>query len=940
MVNLEKSAKGMDEKIAVIACGVLALDMRDLKQKPGQDVQLHFLPGGLHASPDKLRIKLQERIDAIDAVGEVSRIIIGYGLCGHGTSGICSRNIPLIIPRVHDCIALFLGSDDAYREQFGNAPGTYYLSAGWVEENDNDQTGMGSAAQKLSPNAATPHSMDETTDENEAFVENFMQGWTRNYTRAAYIDTGVGGGKEHYARKAEEMAHKYGWEYERLAGTHGLLVKAMTCKQTTDDMLLVPPMSKTDYDALKGRLICVSQDQCNPGTADHALGKTCFAFPPRTQRSRKGIGIGIDAGGTYTDAVIYDFEKDMVVQKNKGLTTHWDYRHGIREALSGLSSDLCSQASLVALSTTIATNAIVEGRGQSVGLIVMPPCGWSELEGFQHSPVATIKGQMSIDGSEIEPVDENEVRSVARNLIEQQGVTAFAVGGYASHVNAAHELMVKKAIQTTTGLICTCSHELSNSLHYRVRAETAALNARIIPCLEELLQNVTTTLQEQEIRAPVMVVRSDGSFMNLASACERPLETMLSGPAASVAGAGWLADLDNGLIVDIGGTTTDSAILVDGEVEINAEGASIGGWQTHIKALDLQTIGLGGDSCVRSQNEKITIGPDRVVPLCWLGAEASGMAKAFLAVLSSDGVGGSKPEDWIFLIRTRKTIDKACTPRETKILDHLAPGPMTPVGLAQALELPHPAMLSLSSLLEHQLIAYSGFTPTDALHITGKQIQWNASVSELVAERCATPNQTAIDWANCVISAFQDRLAYEISFKALSRVLPSLDREHALTHDMLVHLFASNEAKLPGLQLSLPWPIVGIGAPAKVFVPLAGEKMHAEVVIPEHADVANAVGAIVGTVSIRQTIRVHVDEKGIFRVSGASSSPRFSAVEDATDWIIRHLKQVLTERAYQAGCSDPAIQIQVSDNMVPSKDGVPIFVGREVHGHAQGVPSL
>jgi hypothetical protein len=128
------------KRVHVIACGVLGIDLRDLAGRLGLEVSLQFLPGGLHSTPLELRRQLQEAIDEATARRMGDMIAIGYGVCGLGTVGIHARTIPLAIPRVHDCIALFLGSDRAYKEQFSRYPGTYYISAGWVQEKATPQS--------------------------------------------------------------------------------------------------------------------------------------------------------------------------------------------------------------------------------------------------------------------------------------------------------------------------------------------------------------------------------------------------------------------------------------------------------------------------------------------------------------------------------------------------------------------------------------------------------------------------------------------------------------------------------------------------------------------------------------------------------------------------------------------------------------------------------
>ena len=146
-------------------------------------------------------------------------------------------------------------------------------------------------------------------------------------------------------------------------------------------------------------------------------------------------GLGIDAGGTYTDAVVYDLTGNKLLAKKKALTTKWDFSEGIHEALSGLDPDLLASVSLVCMSTTLATNAIVENRGQKVGLLLMPPYGLFEPEDIPYEPKALISGRLEITGEPIEPVDEGEIVRIAGSMIRRFKVEAFAVSGFAGVIN-------------------------------------------------------------------------------------------------------------------------------------------------------------------------------------------------------------------------------------------------------------------------------------------------------------------------------------------------------------------------------------------------------------------------------------------------------------------------------------------------------------------------
>ena len=424
------------ETVHIIACGVLAVDLKEVVRRVAPSVQMHFLPGGLHKSPVKLRKRLQETIDSVSALDDVSRIVIGYGVCGRGSVGIRARAVPLVIPRVHDCIALFLGSDARYREQFAKAPGTYYISAGWVEETSDEGSlfTLGSDGDVECGNAGFRHLTQSYGAENAEHIRDFLESWKRNYTRAAFIDSGVGEKKQRYRELAQRMAQDCGWHYEQLDGSHDLLAKALTATKTTDEILVVPPDAITEYDAIHRRLeaVLVSDGVSSPQGTESAP-----ATPDEmTGSERRGMGLGIDAGGTYTDAVLFDFDSDRVLAKAKALTTPWDYTLGIREALAKLDADMLPRVRMTGVSTTLATNAIVEGRGQKTGLLVMPPYGWRENLGFQHKELEFIDGRLEIDGTELQPVDRVQVRRIIRRMVDVEDVAAFAVGGALAVVGA------------------------------------------------------------------------------------------------------------------------------------------------------------------------------------------------------------------------------------------------------------------------------------------------------------------------------------------------------------------------------------------------------------------------------------------------------------------------------------------------------------------------
>ena len=312
-------------------------------------------------------------------------------------------------------------------------------------------------------------------------------------------------------------------------------------------------------------------------------------------------------------------------------TTRHDLAIGISGAIGGLfEHDPVDpkRIGFVSLSTTLATNALVEGQGTPAALVMI---GFTEAD-LQRGGLGTALGQSPVvfcngghDGhGRAKPLD---LAPLETFLESSAGKAAhgFAVASVFAVRNPAHEIAARDMVIAKTGKPVTLSHELSARLNGPKRALTTLLNARLIPMISGLIAAVERTLQTRHIDAPLMVVRGDGSLVTAAFARERPVETILSGPAASVLGARAMTGLKRALVSDIGGTTTDVAVLEDGLPRIDPDGAMVGGHRTMVEAVAMRTFGLGGDSEVsfdeRSLNAKLILGPRRLIPVSLLAHE-------------------------------------------------------------------------------------------------------------------------------------------------------------------------------------------------------------------------------------------------------------------------------------------------------------------------------
>ena len=701
--------------VLVLACGVFRTDLEELAANTGE-ITVRYFEGGLHSVPHRLREILQQ---AIDGERQADRIILLYGLCGTGTTGLHARTIPLVIPRVHDCISLFLGSDAAYARQFRSTPGTYYISAGWYEEQIQPKGGSGEKKNRdpigLSAADQAPKELEERYGkENAAAILHFTHSWKRNYKRAVFIDTGSGR-RETYSRYVDAMGDEFGWETERLPGSTRLIEKALNTKSTDDEVLIIPPGQVSYFDPSSGRLEAADLETAAHGYSEKRRSRLIPGHTGSLTR-RHRIGLGIDAGGTYTDAALFDLEKGTLTAKAKALTTPWNYTEGISRALDSLGEASLHSVELVSVSTTLATNAIVEENRQAVGLLLMSLDG-TVPEAIRHSPARIVSGRMTIAGEELEAIDENEIRTAAREMVEKQGVRAFAVSGYAGTVNPAHELTIAALLRDETGLMVCAGHELSGKLDFTVRAATAVLNASIIPHLETFFHDTEACLAERHIEAPVLFVRGDGFLMNSAYAVEHPIETALSGPAASIAGARYLSGIDEATVIDIGGTTSDIGYISDGLVESDPNGAMIGTHQTHVQAVRMTTMGLGGDSEIRFDQGILEVGPRRVSPLCRLGEAETALLEGLNTRLD-DAAGSTIP---LLICRfTGKHPPFRPDSREEAILRELAAGSLSILELSARVRPAHWRFLPLQRLLSVRSIELLGLTPTDLLHTEGR----------------------------------------------------------------------------------------------------------------------------------------------------------------------------------------------------------------------------
>lgn len=662
------------------------------------------------------------------------------------------------------------------------------------------------------------------------------------------------------------------------------------------------------------------------------------------------LALGIDTGGTYTDAVLVDYETGRVLRGAKALTTKEELSVGIRAAIDQILDGDAGQISMVALSTTLATNAIVEGKGAPICLLLL---GYDPTlianYGFHRELVTPnyvfLPGRHNLNGDEEEPLDLELARRAILQWKDQ--VEAFAVSGYFGTRNPTHEQTVRAMVRDLTGLPTTCGHELTTRLNSIRRATTVALNARLIPFLHALMSSVEQAMDERGIDAPLMVVRGDGALMDARMAKQRPVETILSGPAASVIGAKHLIAMDDGLVVDVGGTTTDIAVLRNGRPGLNPEGARVGRWRTMVEAVDMRTAGIGGDSHVRITRERaIEIGPRRVVPLCILAHQhpvvLKDLHRQLLLADSYDELAGQ----FMLPMRPIPQNGREATEVETELLASLAHGPRSLVSLTANGRFRRHYLTHLYEWEDEGYLLRAGFTPTDATLVLGLYKAWNVEAAHLGAELLARSAGLSVPkLCRQVVEGTSDRISREI----LSKVLED-DRGLALGEGDAVGRFLIDRALGTDIgpanlscSVNVGLNLVAIGAPVQVYMPKVANVLHTQLSIPEYASLANAIGAVSG--SVVQTVRLNiqpVDAGEMVRLLGPTGFQEFVTLDEALEVAIPLGQSMVSERARLAGAGEFEVQTERHDQtaQVASGWGDEIYLGTELVFTAVGRPSL
>ena len=328
--------------------------------------------------------------------------------------------------------------------------------------------------------------------------------------------------------------------------------------------------------------------------------------------------LGLDVGGTFTDAVIIDGHR--VVASAKRRTTKDNLMQGIGEALDAVLTG-CNTSNIeqVTLSTTVVTNTIVEEKEQVVDLYVVTGPGRNVDDIFPVSPIY-LQGYTDHRGIVVERTPINAVNDIAKMVQSRSGTDLAAVSAKFGVRNPQEELSIAEELKDKYNTISNGSL-LSGSLNFPRRTISAYFNSAVTPVFTIFKRNVEEALSIRNIKAPLHILKADGGSLPMEHMVSRPVETAFTGPAATVLGLSALGAIgeENTVALDIGGTTTDISLWKHGKPLMTKNGVSIREYPSAVRSFAVTSVGIGGESVVRIIDGDITVGPERVGPSAALG---------------------------------------------------------------------------------------------------------------------------------------------------------------------------------------------------------------------------------------------------------------------------------------------------------------------------------
>lgn len=556
------------------------------------------------------------------------------------------------------------------------------------------------------------------------------------------------------------------------------------------------------------------------------------------------IILGIDTGGTYTDSVIFDTDTKQILCKSKSFTTKADLCIGINNSITDLGFADLSKVSEIHLSTTLATNSILENRAYDTGTVLIG----RDIKGDLLCSRKFIIRNSDIlsDDSPRFTINNSKLQEELQECFESSDTRCVVVSYYGAKNNPGLEISAAEYIEQLTGKPAFSAWEIAATPGHKIRTNTAILNIALRPVIQKWLSSMKTVFERNGISAPVYIMTGAGSLITEAEVISHPEETLLSGPAASAAGALFLSDEKNALVIDMGGTSADVTKLENNLFRMNRHSTTVNDIKIAAKTLDIQSFAVGGDSHIfYNQVGTLRIGPQKVVPLCIAASSYPHLVyeletykkpanyEMFTAYSTDCYLPGYKKNTGLL------------TDFEKKVVRTIAEKPHSLFFLSDYFNV-DPDTLHLGNLSERGYVCRASFTPTDLLHITGGYQEWEPAISHTAARiMCRLGSYEMQDF----ISACEKLVIDNLSFSCMQSIANFEDMRFDFRKSRgamyLIKKYLDNCNSYLSSNFRITKPLISVGAPSGNWMHHVARKLGTTLILPENYDVANAVGAAI-----------------------------------------------------------------------------------------------
>ena len=667
------------------------------------------------------------------------------------------------------------------------------------------------------------------------------------------------------------------------------------------------------------------------------------------------IGIGIDTGGTCTDAVVYDTTNHEVLSYSKTLTTKYDLKIGILKALRKLKPESIQKASYISLSTTLATNACVENKGGRAGLILIGvnPKVIDRMQGIYGLPssdeIYFLPGNPEEKDPKLSVPPWDKLRA---DISKFRNFDSVAIVQINPKYNAGiFELETEKILKEyMPNIRCVKGYDLYQEINVQKRAATALLNARLIPVMDDFFDAIEDALKEMNIDLPLVIVKSDGSVMSREYAKERPVETLLCGPAASVIGAMQLVGIhendnqeqsqiegiDDAMIVDMGGTTSDIALVKHGKTVSTLSGIRIGEWSTMVKGISIDTFALGGDSGVKYKNGVMYLDNRRMVPICMLASSFPEVTDKLKSLILRRLCYSYPAHEFFILVNKPKDLSPYLT-KEKALIEALENGPLSFEEAAEAVDA-SPFVFKMQRLENEGIIMRSGITPTDVMHIRGDYNEFSMDASSLAIKymMMATGIEEEEEFCENVYEMVKNKL-----YGNLARILVKHEVGRELSEDEEIDLKKLTEIiykkrniknEFVNVGFRTGGTLIGVGGPTGIFLDEVANLLGTSALVPRYEKIANAIGAAAGNLRTSYEVRIEPNMNrqlgAEFCLMGSKGFIGFDDYDEALEVAKIQAQEAARERAIAMGArGNIEIKLDVDEDFYQvKKSGAPVFV--------------